>query len=405
MMGNPQKIVLILSIFPIIGAFVDKMLLARQKGTLHLLMVQWWNRLDDTKLPDLHRFIAKNTRKALRGAFRYNYSKLRKIFILVLVSWVFTSSAALIALYLDSTSLIVSESPQINLPIFTVYIVNLVFDVLAISITYYFLSVIELKSYVISIVVIILHIILSIILILACYTSLLFASTYAFNHSWLGTGVGNTLNRSSFVEDRKFMVIYKYYAIKFYKNEPILDENKEDYIHKNEVTEKLILNKLGMEWDELISQTLYHSTIKEYYNYRTIWKKFWGDITGKKRDYRSTIYFNTIFRLNEKIPISIKQMKVGCTTSQLGPSRSFPFMASTVFFPTLIYLLFLLFVVIAKVILSCMKFSIMHFLEVTTEQDPLANPKSFIPGTMIGLVFGIIAVIINLLLELIKTKG
>ena len=75
------------------------------------------------------------------------------------------------------------------------------------------------------------------------------------------------------------------------------------------------------------------------------------------------------------------------------PTLSIIFAPLSIYVPTVMLLTALVILLISKIVLDLYKVSMLHFVEVVTQEDPERNPKGFLPGTLVGVLLGVLAAI------------
>lgn len=140
-MGDLQLTLLVISICGGTGAILDRWLLDRLKPRLHHWLLERWNQLDETSIPDLPRLMVQWTLTVWQKVFPWRLFPWQSLGICFVLSWVLTSIATLIAGMLDGGY----SSPRM-LPWFTLYLVNFPFDFLTLAITIRLLHLIQRAS-------------------------------------------------------------------------------------------------------------------------------------------------------------------------------------------------------------------------------------------------------------------
>ena len=178
--------------FAAVGAYVDKLISIRHKAKLHLAMHRWWNRLDETKIPDFLVLIATSLSTRFEKILRNKHW--RAIVGCSLVCCFFLFVAAFLdqkfSLPHEEEFIQFAKSPRDwidKLPHALSFVVVFVFDFLTAIITLASLRVLKQSQKVQTVILMIaLQIVVISILAVSCFASFIFASDFAVNHNLIG---------------------------------------------------------------------------------------------------------------------------------------------------------------------------------------------------------------------------
>lgn len=351
----------IAAFFSAAGVAFDKFLLNKQKNKLHTLMVAWWDRLDNTQIPDLHKLMASFTISGFQKVFGFQLFSFRSIALAVLFSFFLTSGAAIVGQIIDGSMKELSyyfENKLVPLMHFYTYVVNFLFDALTIMITLKVLSIIRSKGRLISTALILLDVILALILSIGCLTLSSAIGRFSLEHKLVWTSQIAT-------EQETLEAVVKKYT----------EENNAAFRYEEVVTIFPIkysnLERMKIATHSIIDFLIsgsnsysYNTTIRVELNQESLRKKITIPYT-----FKHFLLYHILFSL-------------------------------TTFIPIFLYLSIFVIIVIAKPVLAICKVITMYVLEVATESNPSINHKDFIPGTMFGILIGLVTALGKAIIEL-----
>ena len=332
------------------GALFDKLLLKHQKILIHNALYRWWFRLENTKIRNLYKLMAEYALEIAGMIFRWPLWSWQSFILLVILSWILTSIASLIGYHWTPQMHRISPIP---LPIYTVYILNFPFDLLTCYATFHVLKIIRKANIVISILAIMIDILIAGILVCFCYGVIWWGSDLAFNNQSIGSEFSNSYFKQHFINNNKKVLT------------------------KDGFTEKATVN--------IYYKNSLLSYIKDGFSF------YYKRLLGKYCESSYIIEYELIEGKKTKIYQAITIDSNDDWFRMITPL--------TTFVPTFFYMFILLFLLVGKFIIE----SAMHLLSVMTEPNPEKDPKEFIPGTLLGLLCGVIASLSKAIVEIFKT--
>lgn len=138
-MWSWETISLVAAILASVGALTDRLILNRQKSALQLVLIQSWNRLDDTRIPDIPRLVAGWFLRIVRKAAGSEGLSFRGITIATTGSVAMTSASIIVGAWLSydlesaiaQLGMLLADVPKL----LSLYPANLVFDLATIIVT------------------------------------------------------------------------------------------------------------------------------------------------------------------------------------------------------------------------------------------------------------------------------
>ena len=128
---------------------LDSWMLNRQKRRLHDLMSSWWVGLAETRVPELHRFMAARTIKIAERVYTEGRSR-RRIFVrLLCTSFALTTTALILGFLASALSVLEKVRDVLSAGLFFVvsmFLINFTFDLITSVITFRILKGIRDKS-------------------------------------------------------------------------------------------------------------------------------------------------------------------------------------------------------------------------------------------------------------------
>lgn len=346
---------IIASLLALVGAGFDRILLRRQKNTLYHALIVWWDRLDDTRVPDLPKLMADWILSASKHILKWPVISWQTAVIYIFVSFLLTTAATIFGFILDKGFF--HFFPTI-LPTFVGYVSNLIFDLITIIATVKVIFIVKKFNPLISLIAIIGDIVIAAILAIVSLSVYVRLDDMIWEHS--------SLSGTSYV--------HKHYEDAFRKS---------------------LKNALAADGFTENTHLRIHKGIT-FFDYITSLPRRLRETISKGRSTEEKIV--TVYAKDESTN-KYKSYKVKAKNHV----RWFEVMiAGTMFVPTFFYLSILLFMIISKAVLSSSRLLILHFLEVLAQNDPVKEPKEFMPGTLTGILFGIVAALANGIVQLIK---
>lgn len=342
-----------------IGNAVDRLLLRNQKRVLYDKMFAWWFTLAETKFPKLHTRMASN---AIR-LFRTIMPARRHAWMLLLVaiggSFVLTSVSCIIGRTLGAA---IGRPPAVTaipLPLFMVYVANFPFDCATSVTTYFALTVVVKCGPIKGIFVIFLDLAIAFALATVSWSSISWSEDLAYQ--WRAPGTHTFLEKSE--EWMQELGAHELAALGF--------SNKAK-IRLHFVNEKTGFLTYLRSAPEAFGSALHCEALsQEYYIKLVITEAHHTDVLWVRK-----------FEIAR-----ITHVAMACTT----------------LVPTAVYMVYLLFLLIARSMIEIMRLASMQFLEAATEVDPSKKPQEFKPVTLFGAAVGILALIANAVVTLLKS--
>lgn len=165
------------------GVVLDKVLIKRYRVGIYRLLEDAWIRLDEMRVPDLPKRASRLVLKLLVGVCRPFRGKPILFFIATLLfSWLLTtavSMAVVLTYSVDFSMTLVAK----NLPFYTLYFVNFIFDAVTISFTVVALKIVAKARWWVGVCAIIADIAAAYLLWVLCWVAMVFANQYTAIHS------------------------------------------------------------------------------------------------------------------------------------------------------------------------------------------------------------------------------
>ena len=299
--------------FAAVGMTFDKLMLHRHKRSLFLLLLSCWNKLDDTDYRNLAKQFSSFALRQYRRMFPGTLFSLRALIIWTILSWLLTSTAALIGAIIDPG---IFEQTSLPLPFFPVYVANWFFDIVAIAVLLKVLRMIQIYSPTVGLFAISGNLLFAMCLVIACLSTSNFLLDLGYNYNWIGGG-----DYKSYIETQ----------VKRYKG---------DLIQLEGFTE----NDVHFKGREGIRPYLENAV--SYYIY-----------AWKGQDYPKRIKY--VFQLGE----GNRARTIELFGNSYQHFWSYLLIPTTVFLPTAMFLFFLAMLLVSKIILDLYKGVTLHFLE------------------------------------------
>lgn len=119
----------ILAVFTGLGALIDRFMVARQKSALHLALMRFWVRLDDTRVADLDGTVCAKLDRVGSSLRRHHVATLLGSLAL---SWLLTTAAWFFGVSADGEDLHLRSVKFDDLPYVTEYAANFMCDALTV---------------------------------------------------------------------------------------------------------------------------------------------------------------------------------------------------------------------------------------------------------------------------------
>jgi hypothetical protein len=368
-----QSIIAVFIALAASGASFDKMVPLRHKKRLHSWMIGVWLRLDSKRIPDLPSVFAA---WLLRRWESHTKGRLWRLVVeYAVVGWAVLSLGAF-ALNLahgNQDSITISSPLPANyhaptfieaVPLFHVlaYAAMVPFDLLIIIVTVWGLKIWVKGRLVFKLLATVVCTCATLILGVLCFSSIGYASGFAFNHDMIGMSYARQL------EGMNSIAQFNYFSK-----------------HNSKETKNLQL-----------STNVVVTSVAAKCDFVGLTKQ--GAITlgrlvlGRKAPETSEV------SIQFRDGIVSGHFSIISTSNQ---SKCALLLTGTVFFPALVILCALLGMIIAKVLLGVGRFSALYFIDLSTE--PADN--DFAPGTLLGIVFSILLTVLQSIIALLRYLG
>ena len=325
----------------LVGVSFDRFLLKRQKGFLYLALLTWWDQLDETSIPDYPWLMTRWILDTGRRLFRWRNFSWQSVGLCLVLSWILTSSAALLGRDLDGGYAHTSRL----LPWFGLYFINAFFDISTVLITVHILRMIlRTRSRVVALLLIAVDIALAVTLAICCLALIL----------WNG-------------------------------------DNRLESIRSTEESVGFALDG-EIQWPQTADRYPAERSIGFYLKHSpSVLLEAFGGI-------RPRIEYSWVEEGGTWMPDPAKKISFEYSLAV----RWYSVCASlTVLLPTIMYMIMLASMIIGRSLLELTRRVVMHVLEAVTEHDPSMEPKEFMPGTMMSVLFVVIGSIANLVAKMI----
>ncbi len=340
-----------------LGVAVDRFLLKRYKIAFHLLLLKWWDNLDNTSIIDLPKLMAIQSLQILRVIFGPKPFSLRVIIIVSIYTYFLTSIFYVIGMKMDGTWEHLLQATPIPLPIFTVYFSNIPFDLLTSVVTIFALIVISKGRTLSQIVLIVGDIVIATILAIVCFATIVWSSDI-------------------------YQTTQLPFASEMREHNRLIDRN----YHYQKLKKDLTKDGFSSNVD-LLNQP--HSAYKQY-------------IMGAYYSYVSIITNQPYKTISTVKAIEEKKEKVYYYLDYRNAAVTPILISATTLIPTVAWMIFLFIMIISKIVLLVWKIITMYYLELATEPDVNENPLSFMPTTLLGVTFGVIAAFLKVVIDFLK---
>lgn len=330
------------------GATFDTFLLHRQKKSLLLFLLSYWNKLDETRYRNLAKSLSSWVIYKFDHLFPGSFLSLRALLFWTIASWLLTSAASVIGFTIDP-----DPAASVPLPLFPTYIANWFFDLATIAITLKVIKIIKEHSPIVGFFSLLADAAIAIVLAILCLTTTLWLNNIARNLVLPGTG-----------ETRSYLT------------EAFKHRNM-DVLKSGGFTEKMKVNN--------IIELSFAKSLKDSTNL------FLAAAQGRR--YVATTKLN--YKVTEG-PLRREYVEIFSGKMFVA----WILIPNTVILPTLFFLFLLIIILISKMVLDGHRRIMLHFLELATQDDPDIDPKGFKPGTLIGIVLALLATIAKSVSEL-----
>lgn len=356
------------------GLSIDRLMLYKHKNIFYNKILFWWVWLDNTDIKDLPKEFAKNTLEAISKRKKYFWSK-NTLLILIIFFWLIPSVLFLLGLLieLEFNFFELFNLGGVPLPIFTVYLINVPFDVITLLITYKVIYIISERNYFEALIVIVLDVLLALMLAVFCFSSILYADHLSKYYQLLGTELGRDQDLEYIKEH--FQLIYPE-DFEDLKKQLDIDENNEASIYIKFQTARTNEN-IFMHFYNRTPEAIYKIITEGKFNYSLL-PRHVGEY-----EYKGTV----------RTVVIEFEARVGWAVLLL---------AFTTFIPTLIYMIYILLILISKCLLSVVRKLLLYYFELALEVDPSKNHTNFMPIGLLAISLSCFASLINAIYQTIN---
>lgn len=349
-------IIIFFTFFTALGIAYDRLTFDKSKISSHKKMVEWWFKIGNTIIPDYKQTVIQSFLGKLNFLTKHKIYSWKYLALTALISWVLTSMGAVFGEYM--------LHEDIDLPYFTLYFVNFPFDFLTIFITMRVVLLLSQKQNIIKFLsIILLHLSLTYALSVTCLVS-----NQLFGKAMEGQPVNS------------IFYPYNLHATDFY----LKDSLKNDHFSDNVIITSKASSIVSLDQNVKSSFKVINNALKLK---RTI-------------DSGSMVYDITFIAKENN------RSKVYKFTTYSSIPGGYIYGALSTFIPVLILLFFILLASIAKILFEISRVTAMILLDRFTEsaidkEKKKFSPEKFMPGTLTGILFGVISAFLALIKELI----
>lgn len=350
-MFNLNNIIAFSAFSAAFGIVFDRILLKRHKSQMHTMLVRWWVLLDNIALPNLHSLMADYTVRIINNSFLVRLGIWQAFVISLAISFMLTTFATHFGLHLENST--IDYGSWLQLPHFSMYFLNYFFDALTIIITYKLLKLISRSRFHIAVLVAGVDMAIAFSLMVSCLAAFFWVGNISFNARLYGT-------------------------------EPNVSW-EEQWARKS--LEKEMSNQIFTSKANIIVQTKPNLSEQFGVSFKAI----------------NSILVNGLYEFREQVSVTVSEghKEAHFLVSRWRAVGWYPILvASTTFFPTVLYIIVLLLLCVGKTVLALVQAAIMYFLESATERDPKSDPKEFMPGTLFGITVAAISALVKLVFEI-----
>lgn len=374
------------------GASVDKLIPLRHKGKLHHAMVNWWNSLDSTPVPDYLRVLSYWLASKFEMILRRG--PLRAIILIAAISWLLLDcqifllgrvrakvpTQGVISLKVAEEVLKRNVTPDnwieaSSLPHISNNIATLPFDFLVVGLTFGTLRILRTCSSFQACIVISAHIVMICVLGVGCYAVNDFAGNFALNHNTIGLRYA-----------RRVLEVHEILLFNF------------ESMHRSNGVPAVVTQLQGTN---STTYTNLPSGFTISSNATVVYYRIGDSLVG---DLKRTPDF--LWGLTQGRPSALMTpMTAGFVdgntiffwshlTGYYAPVTSL-LCTGTLAIPTLFVTMLLAFMLVARLVLSGVRALLMYYFDLATEK----TPKEFMPGTLFGIAIGLLIALLKLLSE------
>lgn len=337
------------------AAGLDRLMLLRQKSSLHLQMVVLCDKIDRMRVPGLAATAAQLCLASFHRIFRWKFFSWKTLLLSIAVSWVVTSASYLAGRSLEEDTVDLSFD---TLPFYPLYVVNYVRDLLTVCIGVACLKVIGRGRVISTIGAVLLNVFsaaaVAYMTLLACDN----LDDRAIYGRWPGAD--------------RFLLI------------PMVDTqlNRLESVMGNGPYVTDLEETRGTFKPPSLAEVLRSVARDPWQLVRDPFTMGFGSFTGQ-----GTITITDKNNVPHKVAINLGHYGGGWTLLVVAMST---------LAPTLLYGILFLWMCIAKGVLYFGRVTALHLLEVGTEKDPGRDEKGFMPFTMFATAMTILAGIIKI---------
>ena len=352
-----------------IGVAIDKLIPLRHKQKLQLAMIRWWNRLDETPIPDYPKLLAS---WVVIRVERLSRKPWLPLIVYSAISILFLSAAGLhfgkeaadptfVDLRLPEMAYPLKDPnifDRMPLPHVTVLMVVFIFDFANLLLTVKSLKFIRKSNATRSLLILLVNLLTTTALAAVCFASVMHVEDFILNHNF----VGEKFERQ--IRARGEVAIFNYHS-------GHLPELRGLKVSTNAVVTRYRLNN-----------------------------SFWGNLRQTPDVFWRLIRGDAIVYWTNSISTAFRDKGLDLEwthSTAFHLDRPILLLSGTVYYPCLMLVIGLVFMLVAKLVLSVVRFAIMYFCDLASE---VVNPKDCAPATLLGTVLALLIWGIQRALEL-----
>ena len=372
-----KTIILILTLFPGMGLGFDKLLALRHKEKLHYAMIRWWDRLDETAIPDYPRLLSTWLLSRVQRILKLDLR--RTLIAYLLICFAFLSGASLLNWITPEpadpafVSIPLPRQPplpqpqnwfeSVKLPHVLLILAVLPFDFVTLAATIASLRLLTLGGPGRNMTVLVVNLFATSALAVGCFAAVMFANNMTVNYNMIGVQYERELLK------RGEIAVFNYQSA------------------------RLTNYTGGMQLSTNAIVTYYH-----------VEDSFVDDLKQAPAALAALLLRRPIVLWKSHLSVAIVDGKeraqwTRSESAHIGPALLL--FTGTVFYPAVAVIGALIFMLLGKLVLMIFRGVLMYFFDLATEK----NPKEFIPGTLIGISLGLLVTLVQGLWKLLLVFG
>ncbi len=336
------------------GVLIDRLLLHRKKPALHHKLTGWWLRLDASKIQEIPKLMAEWVLGLGKRIFKWPLFSWQSLVLILIASWILTTASATLGNVIDMTNQrLFARNLVADLPFYWIYLTNLPFDIITILVTVWVLGFVQRSGVVKSVIAVLFDIMIATLLVWICMASISWVDDRAVEYVFPGS--------------RKFST----------RTVETLDPSLQRQIFEDGFSKKA----KTITYTTTSFSKLFYSTRTDYVNLL----RHGGHLSPYGQAGIIEVFENQ------------KSIKYIVSLGIIAVRWGDRLIATTSFIPTFAYMTAMLIFLIAAMMVK----ATMHLLEVATQSDPRTHPEKFKPFTLLGSLFGLLAIFVKLMAHLV----